>query len=99
MIEAIVLQSCDNVAVLPRSISEGEAICLDGQTLTISSTIGLGHKLARFPIPCGSKITKYGVPIGSATCDISPGEHVHLHNMKSDYLPTYNLDEGRQFSS
>jgi hypothetical protein len=28
------------------------------------------------------------MPIGSATRDIAVGEHVHLHNMKSDYIDT-----------
>ena len=27
---------------------------------------------------------KYGARIGTATQDIVPGEHVHLHNMRSD---------------
>ena len=39
------------------------------------------------------------MPIGSATRDIEPGEHVHLHNMKSDYLPTYTLEDGRLFGA
>jgi hypothetical protein len=33
-------------------------------------------------------VIKYGAPIGSATRDIAPGEYVHTHNLKSDYLPT-----------
>ena len=44
-------------------------------------------------IAAGEKVLKYGAPIGSATRDIGQGEHVHLHNMRSDYLPTYTLDE------
>jgi hypothetical protein len=31
--------------------------------------------------------------MGSATRDIVLGEHVHLHNMKSNYLPTYTLEK------
>jgi hypothetical protein len=38
-------------------------------------------------------VIKYGVSIGSATRDIELGELVHLHNMKSDYLPTYTLEK------
>ena len=34
-----------------------------------------------------------------ATRDIAAGEHVHLHNMKSDYLPTYTLESGRTFAA
>jgi len=37
------------------------------------------------------------VAIGSATRDIAVGEHVHLHNMKSDYLPTYTREKGNQY--
>jgi len=40
------------------------------------------------------KIIKFGAPIGSATETIDPGAHVHLHNMKSDYLRAFTLREG-----
>lgn len=53
--------------------------------------IGIGHKIAARFIAAGEKIIKYGVPIGSATKDIERGMHVHLHNMKSDYIPTYTV--------
>lgn len=64
-----------------------------------SETLGLGHKIASRDIAAGEKIVKYGAPIGSATTAIPAGEHVHLHNMKSDYLPTFTLEEGRLFAS
>ena len=48
-------------------------------------------------IPAGTKVVKFAAPIGSATCPIQPGEHVHLHNLKSDYLPTYTLDDGKTY--
>ena len=38
---------------------------------------------------------KYGAPIGVATEGIAPGSHVHVHNMKSDYTPTYHLEDER----
>ncbi|WP_316791162.1 UxaA family hydrolase [Pedobacter frigoris] len=53
---------------------------------------GIGHKIADCLIREGEKIIKYGVPIGSATTTIEIGEHVHLHNMKSDYIPTYTIE-------
>ena len=31
------------------------------------------------------------------TQDAAPGEHVHLHNLQSDYLHTYTLDTGNAF--
>jgi hypothetical protein len=57
--------------------------------IVTTHTIPLGHKVAARDIQMGEKIVKYGAPIGSATKAIGAGEHVHLHNLKSDYLPTH----------
>ncbi len=43
-----------------------------------------GHKYARRDIAKGENIIKYGQPIGHAICDISKGEHVHSHNLKTN---------------
>jgi hypothetical protein len=32
-------------------------------------------------------VFKVGVPIGTATRAIEPGEHVHSHNLRSDHIP------------
>jgi hypothetical protein len=37
----------------------------------------------------GEVVLKYGAPIGSMTEAAAVGAHVHLHNLKSDYIPTY----------
>ncbi|MBQ4624635.1 MAG: altronate dehydratase [Clostridia bacterium] len=42
-----------------------------------------GQKYARTPIAAGEQIIKYGSPIGIATRDIAPGDHVHRHNMRT----------------
>ena len=62
---------------------------INGETQCLETAVGLGHKIAAQPIATGAKIIKCHVPIGSATQDIAQGEHIHLHNMKSDYLPTF----------
>ncbi len=85
--------------MLARSITAGESVRIVDGDFVISQALGLGHKLACRVIARGDKILKYGAPIGSATRDIAPGEHVHLHNMQSDYLPTYTLEKGREFHS
>lgn len=87
----------DNVVVLCRTVAAGTTIDLEGRPCTLETPLHLGHKLASRAIAAGEKIVKYGVPIGSATRDIAAGEHVHLHNMQSDYLPTWTLDDGRRF--
>ena len=43
-----------------------------------------GHKYAIKPIRKGENIIKYGQPIGHALLDISVGEHVHTHNVKTN---------------
>ena len=66
----------DNVTV---AISDVPAGTSDrGQTC---AEIPMGHKAALGAIPQGARIIKYGFPIGLATADIAPGEHVHSHNM------------------
>ena len=95
---AIRLSPLDNIVVLSRSVEAGTTIEVEGHRLTVSTPLGLGHKLAFRQISAGERILKYGASIGSATRDIAAGEHVHLHNMKSDYLPTYTLDDGRLFT-
>lgn len=43
-----------------------------------------GHKFALTDIKKGDAVIKYGYPIGTATEDISKGEKVHSHNMKTN---------------
>jgi hypothetical protein len=76
-------------------IAAGEIVRLEDETVRIPAAISIGHKLAWRAISPGEKIIKYGAPIGSATEAIAAGDHVHLHNMKSDYTPTHSLDGAR----
>ena len=78
----------DNVWVAVRNLTPGMELMIEGTSVTLGKHIGLGHKLAAVSIKAGEKIIKCNAPIGSATKDIALGEHVHLHNLKSDYLPT-----------
>ncbi len=82
----------DNVYVLLRSLDAGARLQLGEQTIICETSLEMGHKIAARNIAAGEKIVKYGAPIGSATRDIRTGEHVHLHNIKSDYIPTYILN-------
>lgn len=87
----LLLASDDSVLVVRDTIEKGEEVMVCGRLISLSVRIGMGHKLAAKSILMGDKIIKYGAPIGSATRDIEIGEHVHLHNLKSDYTPTYAL--------
>ena len=87
----------DNIMVLAKSVAAGCPYLVEGSEYTFEQDLNLGHKVATQAICKGEKIIKYGVSIGSATRAIQAGEHVHLHNIQSDYLPTYTLDEGTKF--
>ena len=50
--------------------------------LPLRTPIPFGHKAALRTIREGEPVLKYGVPIGAATQDIQPGEHVHVHNCR-----------------
>ena len=79
----------DNICAAAATIEAGESLAFEGRTITVADRILMGHKIAVTPIAAGQKVFKYGAPIGSATRSIRSGEHVHTHNLKSDYLPTF----------
>jgi altronate dehydratase small subunit len=87
----ILLDERDNVLVLREGLRRGTTLAIGGDVATLALDLPLGHKIARGPIAAGAKILKYGAPIGKATCAIAVGEHVHVHNVVSDYTPTYHL--------
>ena len=82
----------DNVGVVAATIEAGQMLMLEGRPLPFLDRVPLGQKVALAPIAAGEKVRKYGVPIGSATQPIQPGQHVHTHNVRSDYLPTYTRE-------
>ena len=85
----------DNVCVACRNLVAGENLNLTaGSTVRITQNIPIGHKIALKQIPEKTTVLKYGVPIGTATRNITPGEHVHVHNIRSDYhVVLYNKDQ------
>src|SRR5205814_1660715 len=91
----LLLDERDNVLVVTARIRAGEAVAIAGAPVTMPADVPIGHKLARRAIGLGAKIMKYGAPIGSATAPIAAGELVHVHNVKSDYTPTYHLEDVR----
>ena len=89
----------DNVLTVIRTLEPGDELVVEDTRTLITTRLPLGHKVAARTISTGEKIIKYGAPIGSATTDIPAGAHVHTHNVKSDYLPTFlREDQGRYFA-
>ncbi|MGI9425946.1 MAG: UxaA family hydrolase [Hyphomicrobiaceae bacterium] len=83
----------DNVLVISMSLEAGETVVVDGHAVALPTRLSLGHKLAARPIARGETVIKYNFPIGVATEDIAVGAHVHVHNMRSSYTPTYTIPE------
>lgn len=77
----------DNVAVALTEIPAQTVVQLHVGTetvlITVLEEIQFGHKLAIKQIKQGEEIKKYGEVIGIATQGIMPGQHVHVHNIKS----------------
>ncbi len=82
----------DNVCAVTTTLEAGQTLLFRGRPMRIAQRIPTGHKVAIAPIAAGEKVRKYGAPIGSAILGIAPGEYVHTHSVKSDYLPTYTRD-------
>lgn len=91
----MLLSPGDSVYVLRDQIAAGETILVQGRKVAISAALGLGHKIARTAMRPGDKVLKYGAPIGSASAPIAPGDHVHTHNLKSEYTATHTLEAAR----
>ncbi len=79
----------DHVGVAVEDIRAGEAVegvyLEDDSTITMKAIqeIPLGHKISLTSLTEGAPVIKYGEPIGTASAIIKPGEHVHVHNLKS----------------
>lgn len=93
----VLLSPSDNCLIACTHLAAGTAVQLEGGTVTLAKDIGLGHKLARHAIAAGQQVLKYGAVIGSLRAPVAAGEHIHTHNLDSDYTPTYTLDEGKTF--
>ena len=85
--KAIVIHETDNVATALTSMAAGAKVRVVVQglaeSITLVSSIPMGHKFALRDILKGTPVIKYGEPIGEAVKDIRRGEHVHVHNVVS----------------
>ena len=84
---AMIIDSKDNVAVAIEPIAKGETatyVC-EGKEVSLPALedITIYHKLATRDIRKGAPVVKYGEHIGVATELIPKGAHVHVHNVVS----------------
>ena len=85
----ILLHPDDNILVCVKQFHPGDEIIIDGEKIISEIDIVVGHKIARVNLLPGDKVYRYGAPIGSITQAVAKGQHVHMHNMKSDYIPSH----------
>ncbi|ECL3663992.1 altronate hydrolase [Campylobacter coli] len=72
----IIVNEKDNVATALRDFKKGEKVA----NIELLNDIASGHKFALKDIKKDEIIIKYAEAIASASCDISTGEWVHIHN-------------------
>lgn len=66
----------DNVAIAVRRLDAGTRLESAKGPVTIASTILEGHRFAVKPIARGGNLLSWGLPFGTATAPISPGDYV-----------------------
>jgi len=91
------LHPADNVLTVIQSLEAGDSLEVEGARVPVPERLPLGHKVAARAIAADEKIVKYGAPIGSAKTAITAGTHVHTHNTRSDYIPTFARGEGAHY--
>ena len=88
MINALMIDEKDTVAVAIEPIEKGHEVCVkmkDGSLKTMKAldVVPIYHKIAVAEMQKGTPVIKYGEHIGIAACDINVGNHTHTHNVES----------------
>lgn len=86
----------DNILICVQSLPRGAVVEVEGVPVALPDAIEVGHKVARVALAVGDKVFRYGFPIGTMTASAQPGDHVHSHNLASDYLPAHGRDAVRK---
>jgi altronate hydrolase len=69
----------DDVVIATRQMMSGAKI--ESENLVVSGLVPPGHKIATRAIAKGEAVKRYNQIIGVALDAISPGQHVHVHNL------------------
>ena len=89
MIQFLVHDKQDSVGVATVDIKKGDKLrgrYMDTQKnidMQAVSDVPLGHKIALKAHSSNDSVIKYGHDIGKVVENIKPGEHVHIHNLKT----------------
>jgi altronate dehydratase len=85
MVNVLLINPQDNVVVALKDLPIGTILEANDALPAVKTvdTIPFGHKVAITEITAGGSVTKYGASIGLAISEIKPGQHVHVHNLRS----------------
>jgi altronate dehydratase small subunit len=87
MQRAVIIDPRDSVATALADLNAGETLELQAGDhdlkIVLIASIPFGHKFSLISVRTGAAVVKYGETIGTATADIRPGDHVHIHNVVS----------------
>lgn len=84
-ISLVQLHPSDNVAVALDNLHVGQTYPLGNNAdLLVREAIRPGHKVAIRPLEPGSRVLKYGQPIGVTLSSVATGSWVHCHNLTNE---------------
>ncbi len=100
------LNAADDVVIARAELPAGTEVIKEKVRTAV--TIPAGHKIATRALKAGDPVRRYNQIIGFATQPISPGDHVHVHNLgmgeferdyafSADYVPTDLVAEPATF--
>lgn len=100
------LNTADDVVIARAELPAGTEVIKEKVRTAV--TIPAGHKIATRALKAGDPVRRYNQIIGFATQPISPGDHVHVHNLgmgeferdyafSADYVPTDLVAEPATF--
>ncbi len=86
------LNDADNIIVATRNLNKDRQLDVGVNSVTLGTSVKMGHKIAIAPIAKDQPVRKYGQVIGFATEPIEVGDWVHTHNLSTgdivlDYAP------------
>ena len=76
------LHPMDDVVIAKVPLAAGTVVDTELGPVRLDEDVGAGHKIAYRGRAVGQPIHRYGQVIGAATVPISPGQHVHTHNLQ-----------------
>src|ERR1700674_297534 len=89
------LNAADDVVIACRDLEPGTVVL--AEKVSCVERIPAGHKIATRAVAIGEPVRRYNQIIGFATKPISPGQHVHVHNLEVHaFARDYAFSEGYQ---